>query len=140
MAGVREPGGILGLLELIEEHRAAVEYDFRTRFPGLPEGVYSVPEQMGWSEAIRAVRTLRADPSTQLAAAMEQWAHPFSRTEAILADVYDLEYAKAGVKKRQPYPRPWATDGATSTRKGNTAGRTRTEVLAILAAHGHALN
>lgn len=138
--GCRLRGGILGLLDLIEEHRGAVEYDFRTRFPGVTEGLGGVPEQMGWGEAIRQVRILRADPSSMTAAAIEGWDYPMSRIEAILADQYDLSYAKTGAKDRKPYPRPYEVKDETKTRRGNSAGRSREEVEEILRQFGHSFN
>lgn len=140
MAGGLLRGGILGLLDLIEEHRGAIEYDFRTRFPGLPCGVESVPGLMGWDEALRMVRILRADPSSQIATAIEEWDYPLSRTDAILADMWDLSYAKAGVKKRERYPRPFKTGGGSTQKWGDAAGRSRDEVEAILKRHGRSLN
>lgn len=86
---------------------------------------------MGWGEAVRAVRTLRADPSSMLAAAVEGWDHPLSRVEAILMNHYDLTFKATGAKNPTPYPRPFATDKAKS-RRGNAAGRTPEQVKAIL--------
>lgn len=100
----------------------------------------SVPEEMGWGEALRLVRILRSDPSTMLAAAIEQWKYPLSREAAILADMWDLSYAKAGAKKREQYPRPFATKKGTSQTWGDTAGRSREEIVEILRAHGHSLS
>lgn len=114
---------------MIEEHRAAVEYDFRSRFH---LGAHVIGNEVGWGEAIRLVRILRSDPSTMLAASVEDWEYPMSRTEAILADVWDLEYAKAGAKKSERYPRPFKQKSSQSKRWGNTGGRSREEVLAIL--------
>lgn len=139
MAGRILRGGILALLDLIEEHRGAIEYDFRTRFSGLPAGIYSVPEAMGWGEALRLVRILRSDPSSQIATAVEEWKYPLSREAAIFADLYDLEYAKTGAKGRKPYPRPFDTKGSTQT-WGNAGGRSVDEVLSILHSHGRGVN
>ncbi len=72
-----------------------------------------------------------------LAAAVEGWDYPLARTDSILMDLYDLEFAKAGSKKRSTYPRPFKTDDGTSTRRGNTKGRSQADVLAILARAGH---
>jgi hypothetical protein len=137
--GGRLCGGILGLLDLIEEHRGALEYDWRTRCPGVPDGLSSVPERMGWGEALRLVRILRADPGSMLAAAIEGWDYPFPRGEAMQADLYDLQFAKTGAKNRKPYPRPYKPDDGSKKRRGNAAGRTRAEVVEILNAHGHQL-
>lgn len=134
MAGRGDAGGILGLLELIEEHRGAVEYDFRSRFH---LGAHVIGNEIGWGEAIRLVRVLRSDPSSMLAAAVEDWDYPMSREASILADVWDLEYAKTGAKTAANYPRPFKKD-QPSTRKGNAAGRSPEEIKAILATQfGH---
>lgn len=94
---------------------------------------------MGWGEALRLVRLLRSDPSSQIATAIEEWEYPLSREAAILADMWDLSYAKAGAKKRERYPRPFKTAGKVQ-KWGDAAGRSRDEIVAILAAHGHALS
>lgn len=137
MAGRGDAGGILGLLELIEEHRAAIEYDFRSRFH---LGAHVIGHEVGWGEAIRLVRILRSDPSSMLAASVEDWEYPLSRTDAILADMWDLSYAKAGSKKRERYPRPFKQKSGSTQKWGDTAGRSRDEVEAILRAHGHGLS
>lgn len=90
-------------------------------------------------EAIRLVQVLQKDPSSQIAAALQGWEFPFDRTTAALLDLFDLEHAKAA-KKPKPHPgRPFDVRGSTTTRKGNVAGRSREEVLAILARFGHPL-
>lgn len=47
------------------------------------------------------------------------------------ADLWDLEHAKAGPKKKAKYPRPY-DDKTESKRRGDTAGRTVEEVKALL--------
>lgn len=125
-------GGILGLLDLIEEHRAAFEYDWRARF-GLSLGV--VPEAMPWGEAIRLTDLLRRDPSSWLAASIEGWDFPLDRATAAILDLFDLEHAKAG-GKRPPKPhsgRPW--QDKPTVQRGDAAGRTPDEIKAILREH-----
>lgn len=75
-----------------------------------------------------------------LAASVEEWAYPLSRTDAILADMWDLSYAKAGAKKRERYPRPFKQKNDTTQRFGKTAGRSREEIVKILQAQGHSLS
>lgn len=141
--GGRLRGGICGLLDLIEEHPGALEYDFRTRFPGLPNGLGDVPDRMGWGEAIRVLRILRADPSSMVAAAAEGWSHPISREALALLDLYDLTMAaNSSGKGPKPKPhsgRPFDTSGKKTQQYGNTGGRSRAEVVAILNARGHNL-
>lgn len=136
MAGRGEPGGILGLLDLIEEHRGAVEYDFRARFHLAAE---MIGREIGWGEAVRLVRILRADPASMIAAAIEGWDYPLPRGDAVLMDLFDLEFAKTGARGRKPHPgRPWKQQGDV-TKIGNAGGRSRAEVVEILNAHGHSL-
>lgn len=138
MAGGRRlRGGICQLLDLIEEHRGAIEYDFRSRFH---VGAHEIGNDIGWGEALRLIRILRSDPSTMLAASVEQWEYPLSRTDAILADMWDLSYAKAGAKKRERYPRPFKQKAGKSQKWGDAAGRSREQIVEILRAHGHSLS
>lgn len=100
-----DAGGILTLLDLIEQHRGAFEYDWRARF-GLP--LTCVPDEMGWAEAFRLTVVLAGDPSSQVAAAFAGWAHPVTRDFLVAADAYDLAArVAAGRRKPKPYPRPW---------------------------------
>lgn len=133
MAGGRGVGGgILGLILLIEEHRAALRYDWRTRFH---LSLDAVPAEVGWSEALDLVRILRADPSSQLAAAVEGWAYPLERVAWMIADLIDLEGQKAAGKKWKSYPRPSQANATDTRRHGNAAGRTPDEVKALLRTH-----
>ncbi|WP_205484691.1 hypothetical protein [Arthrobacter sp. Alg241-R88] len=128
MAVRRQPGGILGLLDLIEEHRAALRYDWRTRFH---MSLDSVPAEMGWDEALDLVRIIRADPSSQLVTAIEGWSHPLSREALILTDLVDVQ-GGSKYKGWKPYPRPFKTDGVETHRRGNAAGRTPEQVKELL--------
>lgn len=112
----------------------ALRYDFRTRFH---IALDAVPDEMGWDEARDLVQVLTTDPSTALAAALAGWSHPMSREALILADLFDVQHMSKAKKRPAPYPRPWATDGATKTRKGNAGGRSRAEVVDILRRFGH---
>ena len=67
-----------------------------------------------------------------LAAAIEGWKYPMPREAAILADLYDLEYAKTGVKNRERYPRPYEVNDSETTRHGRTGGRTPEQVKELL--------
>lgn len=135
MAGGREPGGICGLLDLIEEHRAALRYDWRARFG---KGFESVPDEIGWDEALDLVRILRADPSSQLAASIEGWTYPLERLGWMLADLIDVQGQTAAGKKWKTYPRPMKAKDKTQ-RWGDVGGRSRAEVVAILNGMGHTL-
>lgn len=131
MAVGRGAGGILALLELIEEHRAAFDYDWRTRFH-LP--VSAIPGEMPWDEALRLTQLLRHDTSSQIAAALEGWSRPISNETLVLADIFDLDHEVNSKKKPKPHSiRPWDQDGRTTKQHGNVKGRSRTQVEAILA-------
>lgn len=130
MAGGCERGGILGLLDLIEEHRAAIEYDFRSRLH-LP--LSAVPDDVGWDEAIRLIGVLRKDPESLTASSLEGWDYSISREALLLADLFDLQQAAAGVKRPKPHPmRPWKQKGDVE-RRGNAGGRSPEQVKALLA-------
>lgn len=90
-------------------------------------------------ELARMVVILRKDPSSQTAAAMEGWGHPLSREGWMLADLIDTTGAASAGKKWKTYEgRPLKPkDGRKKW--GNTGGRTRPEVVAILNARGHNL-
>lgn len=118
------------LADLMETHRGPLEFDWRTRFH-LPLTV--VGESMTWGEAVRLVRILRSDPSSAFTAAVEGWDYGVSREALILLDLFDLEYAKAGVKNRKPHPmRPGKPDEKAVKHRGDRAGRTNDQVLALV--------
>ena len=117
-----------------------MEYDFRTRFSGITDGLDGVPAQMGWGEAGRQVAILRADPSSALASALAGWEYPISREALAILDLYDLTMAANSDPKKRPKPhsgRPFDTSSKTTRRVGKTDGRTREEIVAILNAMGH---
>lgn len=120
---------------MIALHRGALEYDFRSRF-GL--GLRDVGTVLMIDEAARLTAILREDPSSATAAALAGWSHPMSREALILADLFDVEHMSKAKKRPDPYPRPWANAQRTTTRKGDAAGRTRAEVIAILRTLGRA--
>lgn len=106
LGGLR--GGILTLLDLIEKHRAAFDYEWRTRF-GL-ELVGSLPDVVPWAEALRLTRILGQDPTSWLCASINGWDSPASIEFGALADLFDLQGKRTPWKrgsKPKPYPRPW---------------------------------
>lgn len=132
-----EPGGTLALLELIEEHRGAFEYDWRTRFQ-LP--LSSLPEAMGWDEALRMTLILRRDTTSQIAVAIEGWQHPISRDALAILDLYDATVAVNTDPKKRPKPhagRPFEVETRQKNRMGKAAPVEA--VAAILNRHGHNL-
>lgn len=100
-----EPGGIVALAGLMDEHRGAFEYDWRTRFR-LP--LSAVGRSMPWGEAWRLTQILAGDSSSLVASTLAGWPHPFSQTDRILADLFDLQHRSKARKRPDPYPRPWA--------------------------------
>lgn len=123
---------ILTLLGLIDRHRGAFEYDWRTRF-GCP--FTDVPGRMSWGEAWRLTQQLLTDTSSHVTAAVNEWAYAWPREAFVLADLYDLQHkskAKKG-KTPKPYPRP---NTARAKRMGVTHHSQRT-IRAALAARGH---
>jgi hypothetical protein len=95
---------------------------------------------MSWGEAIRLTQTLQSDPSSHVAAALNDWDAPRSGAWMVLADLYDLmQHVNVDPRKRsqvKPYPRPWRDPN--SRRRGRTT-KSRAEVISILRAHGHVI-
>jgi len=88
--------GILGLLELIEGHRPAFEYDWRTRFR-LP--LSDIGEGMTWGEALRHTITLSADPSSQVCVSINGLAFAASREYLALLTL-NANYVARHTEKR----------------------------------------
>lgn len=82
----------------------------------------------------RLVMILRNDPSSAITAALEGWDYPISREAMILMDQYDLDTAINSPKGKRPKPYPRPFKNRDVQRKGNTGGRSREEVVAILTA------
>jgi hypothetical protein len=118
------------LLDLLDEHQGAFEYDWRTRFH-LSASV--IPVDMGWAEAWRMAEILLADPSSMLGASFAGWQYPLTRGELTLRDLYDLQHRSKSRKKPKLYPRPW---DVPTTRLG-TASLTVEEYQAFMAANTH---
>lgn len=128
---------VLTLLSVIDDHRGALEYDWRSRF-NLP--LTSVPSEVGWDEAWRLYTRLSADPSSHISAAQNDFDYPFSREAMILADFFDLTYAINAPEKGprpKPYPRPWPDADKEKKRLGKTSLPSET-VRALLARRGPA--
>ncbi len=97
-------GGILGVLELIADNRAAVTYDFRHRFNLSPKEFGS---GIGWDEVILLFSVLLQDPTSWTQTAINKWKHPITYDWAVLAATYDLHAAVNSKKLPTPLPRPW---------------------------------
>lgn len=123
------PGGILGLVDLIDEHRGAFDYDWRSRF-GLP--VDSIGADVDWREAVSLTRELMSDPSSRVWTAVNDFSDTWTREGYILADLFDVLLA-SNSKNPRKYPRP--TDKGTS-RLGRTSVP-QEDVRAALRSRGH---
>lgn len=121
-------GGIVALADLIDAHRGAFEYDWRTRF-GKPLAI--VGRSMTWGEAYRLTQQITMDPSSHVAAAVAGWDHAIPREVLVLMDLFDLQHASKSKRKPKPYPRPWSKD----RRKLGGARLTREQLRAILDKH-----
>lgn len=97
---------------MIDAHRGAFEYDWRTRF-NQERGLSIVgTRRMSWGEAWRLTQLLARDTSSQVAAALGGWEFPASREVITMWDHYDLAHRiAAGKKTPPPYPRPWSMAG-----------------------------
>jgi hypothetical protein len=101
----RERGGTCRLLELIEEHRAEITYDFRSRFN---LSVLDIGGSVSFHEAALLVSILLRDTSSWLCASYNKWDYPVSREWIVAAHTYDLlSMVNSGKgKKPKPYPTP----------------------------------
>lgn len=136
MAGSRagEPGGIVALVEVIDEHPSAFAYDWRHRFGlSLRQVTETDPD---WWETRHLAAELAGDPSSHIAAALAGWTHAWPIEAWILADLYDLT-VKAHSRKRsnKSYPRPNAERPARMGR----ATHPQHVIRAALAARGHTI-
>jgi hypothetical protein len=130
------PGGIAGLLDLIEEHPGPLAYDWRTRFALSLSAPFD--GAVSWHEAWLLTQQLLADPTSHLAAALAGWDYPASRETLALADLFDLTVAANTDKRKRGragrYARPFPLrDAARSAKPGVDQARVR----AALAARGH---
>lgn len=95
------------------------------------------------SELARLAVILRSDPSSAITAALEGWDYPIDRTTLAIYDLFDVTVmANSDSKKGRPEPhggRPFRTDRRDVRKYGDTGGRSRAEVVAILNALGHSL-
>ena len=98
---------------------------------------------MTFGEALRLVKLLRADTTSQIAAACEGWDFPTTREHLAILDLFDITMlVNSDTKKGRPKPhngRPKEIESRDVKRYGNTGGRTREQVVKILNDMGHSL-
>jgi hypothetical protein len=124
--------GILTLLDLIEGHRSAFEYDWRTRF-SIPLSAIGT-RAMSWGEAFRLALILIADPSSQVGAATGGLAQPVSREYVALQILVDNAVQQAAKKRAQLRTLP---DPFKRTKRigGRHVGVSAVDFEKVLAAH-----
>ena len=88
---------------------------------------------MPYGEAVRLVGVLAADPSSHIAAALNEWKQPRTPEWLVLADLFDA-FVRANYRKAQRYPRPFLEGGAVKRGKTNLP---RADVIDLLNRHGH---
>ena len=118
-----KPGGILTVLEILEDYKPAFIYDFRARF-GL--GLADLGDKVPWLEVCALVGMLMTDPTSWLQVTKNKWSHPIDYNWTIQAATYDLLAQVNSKRKPKPWPRPWTDDRQT---KGK---RIRRDARAIL--------
>jgi hypothetical protein len=87
---------------------------------------------MSFGEAYRVAMWLARDPSSAVGASMAGWDYPFSHEALILADLFDLHHTLNSKQRPKPHPLRPFRDQTTTRRLGNTGGRSRAQVLALL--------
>ena len=117
-------GGIIAVLQILEDYKPAFTYDFRARF-GL--GLDSLGTTVPWNEVVSLVAVLLRDPTSWLQTAKSDWQHPISYEWTLAAATYDLLAQVNSKRKPKAWPRPWADP--SSNRLGKV---TRRDARAIL--------
>lgn len=117
-------GGIIAVLQILEDYKPAFIYDFRARF-GL--GLDSLGTTVPWNEVVSLVAVLLRDPTSWLQTAKSDWQHPISYEWTLAAATYDLLAQVNSKRKPKAWPRPWADP--SSNRLGKV---TRRDARAIL--------
>lgn len=122
---------------MIDAHRGAFEYDWRTRFG---KSLRVVGRSMSWGESLRLTEQLLEDPSSRVAVSVAGWDYPATRELLAVMDAYDLTHQIAwvqGGKKGQrpkPYPRPWPDQ---KKERIGVPSVSQDQVLAALRLAGH---
>jgi hypothetical protein len=121
---------------LIDAHRGAFEYDWRTRFG---QSLRVVGRSMAWGEALRLTSELARDPGSRVGAALAGWDYPVSQEALVVMNLFDLTHqiawAQGGGKgsRPKPHPRPWP-DRSKKIAKPTVS---QEQVLAALRMAGH---
>jgi hypothetical protein len=105
-------GGILAVLELIEDYKPAIVYDFRSRFH---LGLNDLGTTVSWEEVVCLVSVLISDPTSWLQAAKSKWAHPIDYNWTLAAATYDLLATVNSKRKPKAWPRPWGGEASKKT-------------------------
>lgn len=126
-------GGILELTALIEDHRVSLAADFRREF-GV--SIYEIGTAVSYAEAVDLVQALQRDPGTYLFQELAQWSYPYSRTNILLADLFDLIATVnwGGDGEAPTHPRPYKPQNSRANRLGDIGDRTEAEIKAKLRA------
>lgn len=95
------PGGIVRLLDVVEEHRAALRFDFRDRF-GL--SLDDAGDGYTFAEAIDLALGLLETQGTRSHAVVRDWLYPLALTDQWLQQLVELLGAVHRDTKTQPQP------------------------------------
>ncbi len=98
-------GGILRLLDLVEEHRPSLRFDFRDRF-GL--SLDDIGTTYTYGEAFDLVDGLRATRGTHTHAAAARWKYPMTRAEISLQTI-EISFANVH-RDVKVHPQPFTAD------------------------------
>ncbi len=98
------PGGIVRLLDVVEEHRAALRFDFRDRF-GL--SLDDAGDRYSFGEAIDLTLELLETQGTRSHAAVRRWSYPLSHADAMLQHLVELEARWWKAKGSPPLSLGW---------------------------------
>lgn len=103
MAARSSAGGILWLLELVEEHNAEIAFDFRTKFN---LSIEDLGKTYSYREGFMLAAILMRDTTSWLQAAVNNWKFPASMEWIMLVQQFDA-FVAANSKNPKPTPMPW---------------------------------
>lgn len=95
------PGGIARLLDVVEEHRTALRFDFRDRFQ---LSLDDAGDRYTFGEAADLIFGLAATEGTSTHASVQSWRYPLSKTDRMLQHLVELTAAVHRDPKKQPQP------------------------------------
>lgn len=98
------PGGTVALLAFVEEHRAALRFDFRHRFPGIADGINGIGTSVLFGEALDLVVGLLKETGSHLVAEIVGLTRPLSWADIAVITLTESYLNAHRDPKKSPKP------------------------------------